>query len=438
MKRIITSVITLVCCLGISQAQPKYNPLAVDLTRVILKDVFESNAVPFVQPMVNTINATSNARFYSNAYVPKKVNKAYVRISVNGMAGLINEDLRWYTPSLDLGPREDVATGLARYGSFTLVDGRPTYVIGNTYNDTLGLSTLLMKELLRDAQAEGYFGIPPRAASLFGYAPGNAVVLPTKGDITTVLHKRPEYLLLDSAGRAGIDALFQTLTLPSALTLPPGANLSRIVAAVPQIEIGSLFGTELLVRFVPPVEFDTNVGNFSFYGVGLRHSISQYFPERWFDCSIQGVYQHTSLTNTIGLTESKLSADATIMSGNLQLGKQLGKYVDIYAAAAYEHIDVTSTYTYTLPQETQIQLGLLPEPPLGEKAVPTPEQPGDQRPQSSTVLAENKNVKYTVGISAHYGPWRAAFDMNFSTFNIASLGISYTINQPDEHVLPNE
>ena len=419
-------------------AQQLYNPLAVDLTRVILKDVFESNAVPFVQPMVNTINATSNARFYSSAYVPKKVKKAYIRISVNGMAGLINEDLKWYTPSLDLGPREDVATGLARYGTFKLVDGRPTYVIGGTYSDTLGLSTLLMKELLRDAQAEGYFGIPERAASLFGYAPGNAVVLPTKGDISTVLQKRPEYLLLDSAGRAGIDALFQTLSLPPALTLPPGANLSRLIAAVPQIEIGSILGTELLVRFIPPLELDTNVGDFAFYGVGLRHSISQYFPERWFDCSIQGVYQHTTLTNTIGLTESKLSATANIMSANLQIGKQLGRYVDVYGGASYEHIDVTSTYTYTLPQETQIQLGLLPEPPLGEKAIPTPDQPGDQRPQTSTVLAENINFKYTLGISAHYGPWRAALDMNFSNFNIASLGIAYTINQPDEFVDPNE
>ncbi len=428
----------LVGCTLVLNAQPKYNPLAVDLTRVILKDVFESNAVPFVQPMVNTINATSNARFFSSAYVPKKVSKAYVRISVNGMAGLINEDLRWYTPSLDLGPREDVATGLARYGTFKLEDGRPTYVIGGTYADTLGLSTLLMKELLRDAQAEGYFGIPDRAASLFGYAPGNAVVLPTKGDITTVLRKRPEYLLLDSAGRAGIDALFQTLSLPPALTLPPGANLSRLIAAVPQIEIGSLYGTELLLRFVPPVKFDTNVGDFSFYGVGLRHSISQYFPQRWFDCSIQGVYQHTSLTNTIGLTESKLAADATIMSANVQLGKQLGKHVDVYSAFSYEHIDVTSTYTYTLPQETQIQLGLLPEPPLGQKAVPTPDQPGDQRPQSSTVLAENINFKYSFGISAHVGPWRAALDMNFSTFDIVSLGIAYTINQPDESVDPNK
>jgi hypothetical protein len=425
-------------CVVAAHAQPKYNPLAVDLTRVILKDVFESNAVPFVQPMVNTINATSNARFYSSAYVPKKVKKAYVRISLNGMAGIVNEDLRWYTPSLNLGPREDVGAGLLSFGSFKVVDGRVTYVIGNRYQDTLGLSTLLMKELLRDAQAEGKFGIPDRAASLFGYAPGNAVTLPTKGDITTVLHKRPEYQLLDSAGRAGIDALFQTLTLPPALTLPPGANLSRLIAAVPQIEIGSLFGTELLVRCVPPVEFDTNVGDFAFYGVGLRHSISQYFPQRWFDCSIQGVYQHTSLTNTIGLTESKLSANANIMSANLQIGKQLGKYVDVYAAAAYEHIDVTSTYTYTLPQETQIQLGLLPEPPLGQKAVPTADQPGDQRPQSSTVLAENVNMKYTIGASANIGPLRVALDMNFSTFNIASLGVIYTINRPDEQDVPTE
>lgn len=420
-------------------AQPKYNPLAVDLTRVILKDVFESNAVPFVQPMVNTINATSNARFYSSAYVPKKVKKAYVRISVNGMAGLINEDLKWYTPSLDLGPHENILANLDKYGKIGIVDGRQTYVIGSRYEDTLGLSTLLMKELLRDALEQGYFGIPPRAASLFGNAPGNAVVLPTKGDLSTVLRNRPEYALLEQFGAtAGIDSLLSNLTLPPALTLPPGANLSRLIAAVPQIEIGSILGTELLVRFIPPLELDTNVGDFAFYGVGLRHSISQYFPERWFDCSIQGVYQHTTLTNTIGLTESKLSASAKIMSANLQIGKQLGRNVDIYGGASYEHIDVTSTYTYTLPQETQIQLGLLPEPPLGEKAVPTPDQPGDQRPQTSTVLAENINLKYTLGISAHFGPWRAALDMNFSNFNIASLGIAYTINQPDESADPTE
>lgn len=429
----------LVGCTLVLNAQPKYNPLAVDLTRVILKDVFESNAVPFVQPMVNTINATSNARFFSSAYVPKKVSKAYVRISVNGMAGLINEDLKWYTPSLDLGPHENILANLDKYGQIAIVDGRQTYVIGSRYEDTLGLSTLLMKELLRDALEQGYFGIPSRAASLFGNAPGNAVVLPTKGDLSTVLRKRPEYALLEQFGAtAGIDSLLANLSLPPALTLPPGANLSRLIAAVPQIEIGSLYGTELLLRFVPPVKFDTNVGDFSFYGVGLRHSISQYFPQRWFDCSIQGVYQHTSLTNTIGLTESKLAADATIMSANVQLGKQLGKHVDVYSAFSYEHIDVTSTYTYTLPQETQIQLGLLPEPPLGQKAVPTPDQPGDQRPQSSTVLAENINLKYSFGISAHTGPWRAALDMNFSTFDIVSLGIAYTINQPDESVDPNK
>jgi hypothetical protein len=208
--------------------------------------------------------------------------------------------------------------------------------------------------------------------------------------------------------------------------------MSKIIAAVPQIEIGSLFGTELLLRFIPPIELDTNVGDFAFYGVGLRHSLSQYLPERWFDCSIQGVYQHTSLTNTVGLTESKLAADATIMSANIQLGKRLGKHFDVYSSASYEHIDVTSTYTYTLPQETQIQLGLLPEPPLGQKAVPTPEQPGDQRPQTSTVLAENINIKYTLGVSAQFGAFRAALDMNFSKFNIATLGLVYTINQPDE------
>lgn len=32
-------------------SQPLWNPLAVDVTRSLSKDLFESNAVPYIQPM---------------------------------------------------------------------------------------------------------------------------------------------------------------------------------------------------------------------------------------------------------------------------------------------------------------------------------------------------------------------------------------------------
>lgn len=410
------------------QDQPYPTPLTVDLTRSVMKSVFESNAVPFVQPMVTTINATSNARFFTMAYVPEKVDKPYFRVSVNGMAGIISEQQKWFDPSLDLGPREDLLAAITTYGTFS----GGSYKIGPRYEDSLGLIGVFMRELFRDAHSAGYFGIPDSAASLFGYLPENRVILPTKENLLTVLKQRPEYAFLQSQGQtAALDSLINQLTLPTSLTLPPGANMSSIAAAVPQLEIGSLYGTELLLRFVPPVRFSENVGDFSFWGVGLKHSLSQYLPERWFDLSVQGVYQGTSLTNTIGLTESKLEANATIRSFSIQAGKRLWDAVDIYGAYAYEHIDVISSYTYSLPHETQVQLGLLPLDPPGEKSKPTPDRPGDTKPQTSTVMAEDLNHKFIFGVSANYGPLRAALDVNIGNFNIVSFALAYTFNQPD-------
>lgn len=423
--RIALLVFSLLVTMEIS-AQPLYNPLAVDLTRSILKDLFESNAVPYIQPMVNTINATSNARFFDRAYVPRKVDRAYVRVSVNGMVGNISEDLRWYTPRVDLGPRVNMLVELSKYGTITIGGSQPGYKIGPKYSDTLGVASAIVKELLRDSQDSGYIIMPDSAATLFGNRPDNRVALPTTDQLLTVLRNRQEYAMLDSAGKAGLESLLTGVKIVGFLSLPPGVDMQSLIAAVPQLEIGSFMGTELLIRYIPPVEFDRNVGKFSFWGIGLKHSISQYFPERWFDMAVQGVFQGTSLTNTVGFTESKLVADANIFSANVQASKNLWESLDLYTGLAYEDITVTSSYTYVLPQETQVELGLLPKTPVGQVAVPTPEQPGDTKPQTSVVRAFNTNIKWTIGASYQFGPLRIAADLNVSRFNIFTAALSYT------------
>lgn len=342
MRRILILATALVALTSMASAQPSpfYNPLAVDLARGLLKNVFETNATPFIQPMVNTINATSNARFYTNAYIPTDNNKPYVRVSANGMVGYITEDQRWYKPEIRFGDSVNIILELTKYGRVVITPNGPRYEIGDSYSDTLGLATMLVTELLRSSNDSGFIELPDSAATLFGSKPDNKVVLPTTDQLITVLRGLPAFALLDSAGRASIEGLLTDVKFIGSITLPPGANMSTIVAAVPQIEIGALYGTELMIRYVPPVQFDRNVGAFSFWGVGLRHSLSQYFPERWFDLAVQGVYQGTWLENTVGFTESKLDANATIFSGNLHASKNLWDNLDIYTGIAYEYIDV--------------------------------------------------------------------------------------------------
>jgi len=424
--------IACLCTAGTLSAQELWNPLEVDVTRAITKDLFESNAVPYIQPMVTAINATSNARFYNTAYVPSWVDQPYVRVSVNAMVGMIPEEMKVYNPSLNFGPRVNVSQELIKYGSIKFVDGKFTYVINPTYGDTLGLSTTLIKELLRDAIDSNYFGIPATSATLFGNSPDSRVYLPGNDKMLQLLHQRPEYKVLDSTAKAGLDSLLTKMTLPSYLTLPPGADMSTLIAAVPQIEIGSLWGTELLIRYIPPVEFDKNVGEFSFWGFGLKHSLSQYLPERWFDCAVQAAYQGTNLKNTVGVTQSTLEANARIWSGNIHVSKEFWKTLTIYSGFNYENIDVNSSYTYVLPQEIQISLGLLPWTEPGTVSQPTPQQPGDQQPQTSDVNVTNTNTKFTIGASVCLGDLCFAADYSISKFNIFSFGLAYTIGAPPQ------
>lgn len=408
-------------------AQQMYNPLAVDVTRGLVRDLFSTNAVAYVQPMVTSINATSNARFYTQAYVPSSVDEPYFRFGIHGMMGVIPEADKTFKPSFNLGePSQNLLNDVLRYGTLDIVNRR--FVINPTYQDTLGLTQLLLRGMLLEAQKQGRFPLPDEAATLFGNRPDVRVNLPTTATLLEVIRNRDDYKTLVALGGASIDsslaALVDSLSLPGSLTMPPGANMTTLVAAVPQLEIGSLLGTELLIRFVPPVEFDPNVGKFSFYGLGLKHSISQYFDDTTVHVAIQGVYQQTSLKNTVGVTDSKLSADADIWNANVHASKKLFGFVDVFVGFGYQQIDVVSTYEYVLPQEVQIGLGLLPEPPgPGLPSIPTPEQPGDTQPQQSIVKVANTNINAVFGACAQIGPIRIFADYNISQFSILTGGI---------------
>jgi hypothetical protein len=57
---------------------------------------------------------------------------------------------------------------------------------------------------------------------------------------------------------------------------PGGFDLGSFALATPQIRFGQFRGTEGLVRFVAAVVGDNEVGDLQLWGVGVRHSISQY------------------------------------------------------------------------------------------------------------------------------------------------------------------
>jgi hypothetical protein len=78
----------------------------------------------------------------------------------------------------------------------------------------------------------------------------------------------------------------------------PGTNWKMIPVPSAQIGIGLPFGTELKGRFIPKINIKD--GNISLWGVGVVHSIMQYFPGNKllpFDVSLFGGY--TKLTGNV-------------------------------------------------------------------------------------------------------------------------------------------
>lgn len=87
----------------------------------------------------------------------------------------------------------------------------------------------------------------------------------------------------------------------STFNAAPGTNWKMIPVPTAQVGIGLPFGTELKGRFIPKINIKD--GDISLWGVGVVHSIMQYFPGNKllpFDVSIFGGY--TKLTGNVPLS----------------------------------------------------------------------------------------------------------------------------------------
>jgi len=81
---------------------------------------------------------------------------------------------------------------------------------------------------------------------------------------------------------------------------PPGTDWNMIPVPMAQVGIGLPLGTELKARFIPKIKISD--GDLALWGVGLMHSIMQYFPGEKilpFDISLFGGY--TRLTGNVPL-----------------------------------------------------------------------------------------------------------------------------------------
>jgi len=418
-KNLLLIVLSLILCLPVYGQTPKADNKTIQLARVFSKDLFEYNGVAYARPLPIITNASTNAGFFTDAYVPE-VSKPYFKIKLNGMMGFVNDDLKSFNTKIPMKPYS--SSEMLSFGKLSLKNGQLNFAV----TDTVGLFEYLLLNLIYDGVNTGSLVLPNQGATALGSKSVNYINLPNDV-MDTLFQRHPLYSFLSKGAQDTISTLLKQF--PTSFPMTSGSDIDWLILGVPQVEFGSFYGTEVLLRLIPPVNLGKTFGMFSFWGVGLKHSISQYFnrgrKDRLFDMAIQGVYQGTNLQNTIGVTGAKLSAGASIYNINLHLSKEFTDWFIVYSGLSWESINIDMKYVYYLPVELQRQLGLL-EP---GKDYPTPGYPGDQEPSTVKMDLQEEHLKWTTGCKFAFDNFGISLDYSLSKFNILSLGLEYTFNK---------
>lgn len=119
---------------------------------------------------------------------------------------------------------------------------------------------------------------------------------------------------------------------------PGGLDLDRLPVAAPQITVGGVLGSEVTLRWFSGEFGDTEIGDVSLFGLGLRHSISQYLPAS--PVAIAGSFAYQTFEIGNGLV------DFSQTTFGVQASKAF-PVVEPYAGLNLHMSSMSSEYTYT-------------------------------------------------------------------------------------------
>jgi hypothetical protein len=167
-------------------------------------------------------------------------------------------------------------------------------------------------------------------------------------------------------------------------------NTSIFPLAVPQIRIGSLYGSDLTFRFITiPNIGDNKFPKITLWGAGLRHSISQYIPDCPLDIAAGVYYNSFKIGDVMNFKGVAFNAQAS----------KAVKIIILYGGIAYESSKMDLTYSTTDPTASSNNVDV-------------------------TLDGSNK-FRATVGVGLSLGIFKVFADANFGSVTNYSAGIGF-------------
>lgn len=174
-------------------------------------------------------------------------------------------------------------------------------------------------------------------------------------------------------------------------------DLPFMPLAAPQLTIGTVYGSRLAIRYLPSIELNSDLGDFSYFGIGVLHNPAMWFPNPLpFDFAV-GIFTQTMKAGNI--------FDASATEFSIFAGKTFGPSmfnVSPYAGLSIETSSVTVKYQEVLNTPT-----------------------GTSTQNISFDLKGENSFRFILGSSFKLSAVSLTVDYNFSSYSSFSAGFGF-------------
>jgi hypothetical protein len=185
-------------------------------------------------------------------------------------------------------------------------------------------------------------------------------------------------------------------------------KLSFAPLGIPQVTVGTIMGTDFTLRLIPKIDIG-DYGSVGFWGVGVRHSISQYLggDEAPLDIAVGFMIQNFTITakdtdNTTGAVSDYDLLKAKAWLANVEVSKQFNP-ITFYGGLQIEKASMDVQYFST--QTVQ----------------------GAQVKFNPSFSADSKNTfRAIIGINLGLGPLNINADYNVGSTSVLSGGLGFS------------
>lgn len=319
----------------------------------------------------------------------RDVAKSYIAPIVSGFGADLNSGWMYRAPAAKKFGI-DIDFGIVVMGSFMPDDSKKFSTSGSFQFDRSVIDAMTPNQDIRNALYTSQISVSISGATIVGSKKDSIRVSYTGTPVTVRVGGRDTTLSL----------INQTQILPVGGLLE---DIPVLLFLAPQLSLGTVFGTKVIIRYLPDIEISKDLGKFSYFGFGLQHNPFMWIPvpEPPVDVSI-GFFTQTMKVGTI------LETSATMFGA--QASKTFGPgalSITPYAGFSFESSTMRVKYSFLAPN------------PAGGAPIPTPITPLE--------LEGENSARFTIGASLKLAFIKLNADYNIAKFNTFSAGLGIII-----------